>query len=100
MALRRERRVAAMIGKLSTAPMQYGGAVVFTALAVSLRWLLDPWLGDFLPLATLYGGVALAVWFGGYRPALLAMLLGYLACDYLFIPPRGVIIGLVHARDL
>ncbi len=67
----------------------YGGAVGLTALAVLLRWLLDPWLGDFLPFPTLYGAVAVVVWLGGYRPALLAVLLGYLACDWLFIEPRG-----------
>jgi PAS domain-containing protein len=69
--------------------LRYGGAVIFTALAVLLRWLLDPWLGDSLPLSTLYGAVAVAVWLGGYQSALLAVVLGYLACDWLFTEPRG-----------
>lgn len=56
---------------------------------VLFRGLADPMLGDHLPLATVYGAVAFAVWFGGYRPALLAAVLGYLACDYLFVQPRG-----------
>src|SRR5436309_5558628 len=77
----------------------YGGAVVFTALAVLLRWLLDPWLGDHLPLATLYGAVAFAVWVGGYRPALLPLVVGYFACDYLFIEPRGKVL-LLDAQNL
>jgi PAS domain S-box-containing protein len=47
----------------------------------------------------LYGAVALAVWLGGYRPALLAAVLGYLACDWLFIEPRGTF-GLGIARNL
>jgi PAS domain S-box-containing protein len=38
---------------------------------------------------TLFGAVAAGVWLGGYRPALLVALVGYLACAYLFIPPRG-----------
>src|SRR5262249_3639754 len=42
----------------------------------------------YLPLATLYGAVTLAVWFGGYRPAAIAAVIGLLACDYLFIQPR------------
>jgi PAS domain S-box-containing protein len=70
----------------------YGGAVVFTALAVLLRWLLDPILDANLPFCTLYGVVAVAVWYGGYRPALLATALGYLAVNYLFIEPRGTLL--------
>jgi K+-sensing histidine kinase KdpD len=69
--------------------IHYGGAVLFTALAVLIRWLLDPILGEYHPLTTLFGPVAFAVWLGGYRPALFAMVLGYLACNYLFIEPRG-----------
>ena len=57
--------------------------------AVLLRWLLDPLMGDAFPLVTLFGAVAAAVWLGGYRPAIVVALLGYVACHYLFIPPRG-----------
>ena len=46
-------------------------------------------MGDTLPLVTLFGGVAVAVWLGGYRLAIPAALLGYGACHYLFIEPRG-----------
>lgn len=60
------------------------------ALAVLLRWLLDPLLGNAFPLVTLFGAVAGAVWLGGYRVALPVSLIGYVACHYLFIPPRGV----------
>jgi PAS domain S-box-containing protein len=67
-------------------------ALVSTALAVALRWLLDPYLGDLLALVTLYAAVAASVWYGGYRPACLATVAGYLACDYLFIAPRGRIV--------
>jgi two-component system sensor histidine kinase KdpD len=77
----------------------YGGAVAFVALAVLLCWLLDSWLADSLPLATLYGAVALAVWVGGYRPALLAAVLGFLACQWLFVEPRGTL-GLDNPRGL
>ncbi|HUP29123.1 MAG TPA: ATP-binding protein [Usitatibacter sp.] len=67
----------------------YAAALFFTVLMVSLRWAVDPWLGARQPLATLYGAVALAAWVGGWRPALLTVVLGYLACNYLFIEPRG-----------
>jgi PAS domain S-box-containing protein len=79
-----------LMGRTSqTIYLPYGGAVIFTALAVLLRWLVDPWMGDDLPLVTLYGAIAFAVWYGGCRPALLAVALGYLVCDYLFMAPRG-----------
>lgn len=64
-------------------------ALVAIAAAVVLRRLLDPVLGDALPLVTLYGAVAAAVWLGGYRPAILVAILGYAACNVLFIEPRG-----------
>jgi PAS domain S-box-containing protein len=74
------------------APLKtYGLSIAAVAAAVVLRWLLDPILGDTLPLVTIFGAVALAVWFGGYWPAILATLLGYLAASLLFIPPRGAI---------
>src|SRR5690349_24588382 len=88
-----------MSSTTQTVLVHYGGAVVATALAVLLRSLLDPVVGGSLPLATLYGAVAFAAWFGGYRHALLAMILGYLACDYLFIEPRGKVLVL-DARNL
>jgi PAS domain S-box-containing protein len=59
--------------------------------ALLLRWLLDPLMGDTLALVTLFGAIAGAVWIGGYRPALVVTILGYVACDYLFIEPRGQI---------
>ena len=64
-------------------------AIAGLAAAVLLRWVLDPLMGDTLPLVTLFGAVAGAVWLGGYRPAIVVGVLGYLACDYLFIQPRG-----------
>lgn len=79
--------------------MAYGAALAGLAAAVLLRWLLDPAMGDSLPLVTLFGAIAFAVGFGGYRPALLVAALGYLACAYLFIAPRGHF-GLDEPRNL
>src|SRR5512145_2524799 len=69
----------------------YGLSMAALAAAVVLRWLLDPILGDALPFVTLFGAVAAAVWVGGYRPAVVVTVVGYLAVHYLFIPPRGVL---------
>ena len=67
----------------------YGLATLVLVAAVLLRAFLDPVMGDTLPLVTLFGAVAAAVWVGGYRPAIAVALLGYAACAYLFIAPRG-----------
>ena len=67
----------------------YGLGLVAVAVAVLLRWVLDPLMGDTLPLVTLFGAVAAAVWVGGYRVAIPVALIGYGACHYLFIAPRG-----------
>jgi PAS domain S-box-containing protein len=64
----------------------FGFAALF--LAVALRWALEPVMGDSLPLVTLFGAVAAAVWVGGYRVAIPVSLVGYVACHYLFISPR------------
>ena len=65
-------------------------AITVTAIAVAIRWFIDPWLGDAYPLVTIYGAIAASVWLGGHGPATLAAISGYLASDYLFIDPRGV----------
>ena len=68
-------------------------AIAFAALAAALllRWLLDPLMGDAFPLVTLFGAVAAAVWVAGLVPAIVLAILGYIACNYLFIAPRGVL---------
>jgi PAS domain S-box-containing protein len=81
----------------------YTIALIATMAAIGIRWLFDPWLGDGLPLVTLFGAVALSVWFGGYGPAVLSALSGWIACTYLFVQPRhdiapggaGAVIGFV-----
>ena len=69
--------------------VNYTVALLALAAAVLLRWVLDPVLGDAFPLVTLFGAIAAIVWLGGYRLAIPITLIGYLACNYLFIPPRG-----------
>ena len=77
----------------------YAVAIVAVVMAVLLRWLLDPVMGDALPLVTLFGAVAAAAWAGGYGPAILSMVAGYIACAYLFIEPRGAL-GLGTQQNL
>jgi len=64
-------------------------AVAATGAAVYGRLLLTPLLGDRLPFITLFGAVALAVWAGGFGPALLAAVSGYMAINRLILSAGG-----------
>jgi PAS domain S-box-containing protein len=77
------------IARVQTRSVAYLIAILALVGAVALRWALDPVLGDTLPVVTLFGAVALVVWAGGYRPAAAVAVLGYVACNLLFIEPRG-----------
>jgi hypothetical protein len=63
----------------------YAFAIGATAVALLLRWLLQPQLAHRLPFATVYGAIAVVVWLGGRRPALLAAVLGYAGAQLLFL---------------
>jgi PAS domain S-box-containing protein len=80
-----ERQARAQLG----APAVYAFSLAALATAILLRYALDPWMGSALPLVTTFSAVAAAVWIGGLAPAIVVTILGYLACDYLFIDPRG-----------
>ena len=84
-------------------PRRHAIALLSVAAAVLLRWILIPVLHDNFPFITLYGAVAIAVWYGRWQPAALAGFLGYLAARYLFFTPTdsaaftayGEIVGLI-----
>ena len=78
---------------MRSGPKAYLVATAALAGAVLLRFVLDPLMGDQLPLVTLFGAVAAAVWIGGYLPALVVVVPGYIACDYLFIAPRHTFVA-------
>ena len=66
----------------------YAIALAAAGAAVLLRGLLDSFLDDDRYAVTaLYGAVAVAVWMGGYGPAILAAIAGYAAANYLFVAP-------------
>ncbi len=68
--------------------VRYAIALLCVALAVAIRWLLEPWLFNYYPFLTLYGAVAIAVWFGGWRPAVLTAFVGFVISNFLFVAPR------------
>jgi PAS domain S-box-containing protein len=67
-------------------------ALAFGALAAALliRYLLTPWMGVSLPFVTVLGAVAVAVGLGGFRAAIVVVILGYLGAAYTLGPwPSG-----------
>src|SRR5271167_4352050 len=69
--------------------LRYGCAVVAVALATWLRLLLDPVFGDQIPFAILFLAVLFTAWYGGMRPALLAVIVGAVCASYYLMQPRG-----------
>ncbi|WHZ27464.1 MAG: hypothetical protein OJF51_002261 [Nitrospira sp.] len=67
---------------------RYAIAIFCATGSVLLRWAMDPFVGEYLPLATIYGFVAAACWYGGIGPAILTTILSYFAAHWLFIEPR------------
>ncbi len=65
----------------------YAVALAAVAAALALRALLAPVIGQGGATLTLYGAIAVAVWYGGYRPGLLAAVAGYAGVAWHF---RGV----------
>jgi PAS domain S-box-containing protein len=69
--------------------LRYGSAVAVVLLAVWARQWLDPLVQDRLAFAFQYIALAFAAWYGGFAPALLALLVGALATRYFILQPRG-----------
>lgn len=76
------------LGKATQTAVRYGVSIVVVALAWLVRWALDPWLGNVQAFSFFYAAVALTAWWVGIRPAMLALLLGYVAGHWFFLPPR------------
>ena len=55
----------------------YGSAVCILLASLILHWLMLPWLGYSYPFSTSFASVAIAVWLGGWRPATLTAMIGY-----------------------
>jgi two-component sensor histidine kinase len=58
------------------------------AAAIALRWLLDLIAPDMVPYPFVYPAVLLATLIAGGRGGLVALVVGMLATDYFFVPPR------------
>ena len=66
----------------------YLAAVLIVLAAAALRLLLDPYLGDGVPLAFFFIGVTAVAFFGEFGPAVVASALSIVIGRFLFVPPR------------
>src|SRR5882724_4205499 len=66
----------------------YALALLVVALAWLVRQALDHVLGDAQAFPSFYVAIALVAWLAGWRPAVLALGLGYLTADWFFLPPK------------
>lgn len=67
---------------------RYCIALACSALAILLRWVLDPVLGHLAFYVTVYIAVAYCTMVAGYGPAIVTTLLGFLGTLYWFVDPR------------
>src|SRR5688572_6650146 len=68
--------------------LRYGAGVLFVGIAFALRAGCDRYLGEAHPFPFFLGATAVAVWYGGLGPAIVALVMGYLAADWFFVSPR------------
>ena len=76
----------------------YGEAIVAVAAATLIRLLVDPWMDRGQTFSWYYMAVAVGAWRGGWRCAIPAALLGYIAADWFFIEPRQALNPLLGGR--
>ena len=63
-------------------------AVIFLIIAlVALRWLVLPDWSLAHPYLMFVPAIAIAAWYGGFGPGLLATILGAFVLSYLLLPP-------------
>lgn len=67
---------------------QYGIALGSAVIAILLRFVAEPYLGDTLPFVTFLLAIVVTTWWGGIGPSLTALILGALLWNWFFVNPR------------
>jgi len=68
---------------------RYGLAILAAIVALLLRELLAPLLGENNPYHTVWAAVVVSAWYFGLWPSIVATLIGMVGVWYWFIPPAG-----------
>ncbi len=69
-------------------------AVLVTTVALAVRWLLNPILGESLSFVTFFPAVAFAVWFGGWVPGTLTAVLSLFIANYIYAAAHSSLFSL------
>src|ERR1017187_2224468 len=71
------------------AALCYSVTLVAFAVTAVVREVLDPLLLEHHPFILFLAPTFLAAWLGGWKPASLILVVGYLTAAYFFVHPRG-----------
>src|ERR1700722_2276922 len=74
-------------GNARYAARRYGLATLAAIVALALRGLLLPLLGENNPYHTMWAAVVIAAWYWGIGPSILTTLIGVVGVWYWFLPP-------------
>jgi signal transduction histidine kinase len=77
----------AISSRIPRVVVRYTVALLLMAVAVLVRWLLNPLLDNSIPYVTLFPAVAFAAWYCGIGPSIVSTILALVAATYLVIPP-------------
>lgn len=66
---------------------RYSATLLATGIALLIRLLLGPVLGDYLPYITLFAAVAFSAWFCGVGPSIVAVVVAVVGARYWLIHP-------------
>lgn len=77
-----------MDGQFRSGLLRYGCSVVAILLALTVRMLLEPYLGDHFPIVTFLVPVILIAWYGGLGPSILSIVIALLLADFFILEPR------------
>jgi len=81
-------RVKRRIPSIPQRSKGYGVAISATLLAFLLRLSLDSYLNERLAYAAFLVPIAVTTWYGGIGPSLVAVVLGGLIANWVFLHPR------------
>jgi signal transduction histidine kinase len=89
-----------MLAVTSGAARHYGVAVALVALALLLRLLIAPFIGEASPHVLVLTAVAMSAWYGGRIPGDVAAILATIAGAYLVLPPTGALAVVTQEAQL